>query len=46
MVLKWRQAGKNEQRLIRGDWEAAAVEARKLIIYAGATNVVIHEEEA
>ena len=46
MVLAWRQGGKDYKRNIPGDWEAAAVEARKLIVYAGATQVVIHEEEA
>jgi hypothetical protein len=46
MQVTWRQKGQEHQQTIAGDWETAAVEARRLIVYAGATHVVIHEEEA
>lgn len=44
MVLVWRQGGSERRQEIAGDWEAAAKEARRLIMLAGATNVAIHEE--
>lgn len=45
MTLVWRQNGKQRTRAFES-WEAAAVEGRYLIMYGGATDVAIHEEEA
>lgn len=45
MILVYKQAGKDQQQVLGGDWEQAAVEARRLIMFRGATNVAIHEEE-
>lgn len=44
MILVYKQGGSRRQQEIDGDWEAAAREARRLIIYGGATDVAIHEE--
>lgn len=45
MTLVYAQGGKRQQQEVAGDWELAAQVARQLIMYRGATGVVIHEED-
>lgn len=46
MTLSWRDGAARRSKGGFEDWEAAATEARFLIMYRGATHVVITEEEA
>ena len=46
MTLRWRDGAARRSKGGFENWEAAAVEARFLITYRGATHVVITEEDA